>query len=45
MRLTFSRIRKDGGIAEVDKMLPSVKEIIDLQGDAHMRAIEAKYLR
>jgi hypothetical protein len=29
----------------VDANLPSVKTIIGLQGDAHMRQIEARFLR
>ncbi len=45
MRSVFAQIRRDGGIREVDKTLPSVKEIIELQDDAHMRRIEAQFLR
>jgi len=45
MRDTFARIRRDGGIREVDKLLPSVAEVIGLQGDTAMREIEAKFLR
>ncbi len=45
MRSVFAQIRKDGGIREVDRMLPSVQEIIRLQGDAQMRAVESSYLR
>ena len=45
MRDVFARIRREGGIAEVDKRLPSVKDIIALQGDAHMREVEANFLR
>lgn len=45
MRAVFAQIRRDGGIREVDKTLPSVKEIIALQGDAHMRDLEGKFLR
>lgn len=45
MRRVFAQIRKDGGIGAVDKILPSVKEIIDLQGDDHMRSVEARFLR
>ena len=45
MRTVFARIRKDGGIREVDKILPSVNEIIVLQGDEFMRRIEAQFLR
>ena len=45
MQRVFAQIRRDGGIAQVDATLPSVAEIIDLQGDAHMRELESKYLR
>lgn len=45
MQSVFAQIRKDGGIKHVDKMLPSVKEIIGLQGDAHMRTLEERFLR
>ncbi|HWL85376.1 MAG TPA: hypothetical protein VNO21_06220, partial [Polyangiaceae bacterium] len=45
MRSVFAQIRKDGGIRNVDKTLPKVKDIIALQGDGHMRGIEAKFLR
>lgn len=45
MRRVFDQIRKEGGIREVDKTLPSVKDIISLQGDEAMRRIEADYLR
>lgn len=45
MRDVFARIRREGGIAEVDGRLPSVKDIIALQGDAHMREVEANFLR
>lgn len=45
MRTVFARIRAEGGIRSVDLSLPSVKEIIALQGDARMRDLEAKYLR
>ncbi|WP_176090427.1 phosphonopyruvate hydrolase [Achromobacter anxifer] len=45
MRDVFTRIRRDGGIHEVDAGLPTVKEIIALQGDAHMRELERRYLK
>jgi phosphonopyruvate hydrolase len=45
MRAVFARIRTEGGIREVDGMLPTVKEIIELQGDVHMRSIESEFLR
>jgi len=45
MRQVFAEIRRTGGIREVDGTLPSVKEIIELQGDKAMRAIEASFLR
>jgi phosphonopyruvate hydrolase len=45
MQAVFAQIRREGGIANVDKSLPSVNDIIELQGDARMRALESKYLR
>ncbi|KFE50518.1 phosphonopyruvate hydrolase [Pseudomonas syringae] len=45
MRKVFAAIRAEGGIREVDRSLPSVKEIIALQGDIQMRELEAKYLK
>lgn len=45
MRSVFAQIRKDGGIHAVDGYLPTVKDIINLQGDESMRSIEAKFLR
>lgn len=45
MRQVFRQIRTEGGIRNVDALIPSVKEIIDLQGDVHMRTVEASYLR
>jgi phosphonopyruvate hydrolase len=45
MRSVFAQIRKSGGISSVDKVLPTVGEIITLQGDDHMRAIEARFLK
>jgi phosphonopyruvate hydrolase len=45
MRQIFASIRKHGGIEEVDQALPTVNEIIDLQGDRHMRDIESRFLR
>ncbi|WP_199265231.1 phosphonopyruvate hydrolase [Alcaligenes faecalis] len=45
MQAVFTQIRQDGGIQNVDAGLPSVKTIIGLQGDAHMRQIEARFLR
>lgn len=45
MAQVFRQIRSDGGIANVDKALPAVADIIALQGDKHMREIEAKFLR
>lgn len=44
MQAVFAQIRQDGGIQNVDAGLPSVKTIIGLQGDAHMRQIEARFL-
>ncbi|HEY4998688.1 MAG TPA: phosphonopyruvate hydrolase, partial [Usitatibacter sp.] len=45
MKAVFAQIRREGGIANVDATLPTVDEIIELQGDAAMRALESKYLR
>ena len=45
MQAVFAQIRRDGGINNVDAMLPPVGAIIELQGDQHMRKLEAAYLR
>jgi phosphoenolpyruvate phosphomutase len=45
MRSVFAQIRREGGIANVDAQLPSVQEIIALQGDAAMRELERRFLR
>jgi phosphoenolpyruvate phosphomutase len=45
MQKVFAQIRREGGIAGVDATLPTVNDIIELQGDARLRALEAKYLR
>lgn len=45
MREVFARIRSDGGIHGVDASLPSVKDIIALQGDAAVRELERRYLK
>ncbi|CUK18763.1 phosphonopyruvate hydrolase [Achromobacter xylosoxidans] len=45
MREVFARIRNDGGIHGVDAGLPTVRDIIDLQGDAGMRELERRFLR
>ena len=45
MRAVFAQIRRDGGAQNADAGLPTVKDIIALQGDERMRAIEAKFLR
>ncbi|MEA2928549.1 MAG: phosphoenolpyruvate phosphomutase [Hyphomicrobiales bacterium] len=45
MQSTFRRIIADGGIAGVEGDIASVAEVFALQGDAHMREIEKKYLR
>lgn len=45
MRSTFKRILEDGGIAGAEDEIASVKEVFELQGDAHMRELERKYLR
>jgi phosphonopyruvate hydrolase len=45
MQRVFEQIRRDGGIAAVDDTIPTVRSIIELQGDGHMRALESKFLR
>ncbi|MBR8655619.1 phosphonopyruvate hydrolase [Achromobacter sp. Marseille-Q0513] len=45
MRDVFARIRRDGGVHEVNAMLPTVGDIMALQGDAAMRELERKFLR
>lgn len=45
MREVFAHIRNDGGIHGVDAGLPTVRDIIDLQGDADMRELERRFLR
>jgi phosphonopyruvate hydrolase len=45
MQDTFARIRRDGGIQNVSPDLPTVRSVIDLVGDQHMRNIEEKFLR
>lgn len=45
MQSVFAQIRHEGGIANVDATLPSVKAILALQGDEHMRDLETKYLK
>lgn len=45
MRTVFAQIRADGGIQYVNAQLPTVKDILDLQGDAAMRQLEREFLR
>lgn len=45
MLTVFDQIRREGGIAGVDASLPTVNEIIALQGDQYMRGLEANFLR
>ncbi|MEO6984671.1 MAG: phosphonopyruvate hydrolase, partial [Paralcaligenes sp.] len=45
IRKVFAQIRSDGGIQGVENTIPSVKDIIALQGDEHMRGLERKFLR
>ncbi|CUI59094.1 Phosphonopyruvate hydrolase [Achromobacter ruhlandii] len=45
MREVFARIRAEGGIHGVDAGLPTVRDIIDLQGDKGMRELEHRFLR
>jgi phosphonopyruvate hydrolase len=45
MDLIFREIRRDGGIQNIDRRLPSVKDILDLQGENYMHGLEEKFLR
>jgi phosphonopyruvate hydrolase len=45
MRETFAAIKRDRGIHKVDKTIPTVEEIFDLQRVGAMKAMEKKYLR
>ncbi|MEU6608241.1 phosphonopyruvate hydrolase [Streptomyces shenzhenensis] len=45
MRDVFARIRRDGGIHTVTPDLPATQDVIELAGDARMRAVEARFLR
>jgi phosphonopyruvate hydrolase len=45
MRVTFSRILAEGGIAGVEGTIATVGEIFALQGDERMRELEARFLR
>lgn len=45
MEKVFAQIRRDGGIRQVDAELPSVRHIMDLQGDDRMRDVEARFLK
>lgn len=45
MRQAFAQIRHEGGIHNLDATLPTVKAVIELQGDARMRELEQRYLR
>jgi len=45
MRSVFAQIRKEGGIEGVNDSLPSVTDIMTLQGDDHMRFIEREFLK
>lgn len=45
MQKVFAQIRRDGGIRGVDAGLPTVGEIIGLQGDEAMRRIERSFMR
>lgn len=40
-----ARLREDGGIHAVHAGLPTVRDIIGLQGGADMRELERKFLR
>jgi phosphoenolpyruvate phosphomutase len=45
MREVFAAIKRDRGIHKVDKTIPTVEEIFDLQRVGAMKAMEKKYLR
>ena len=45
MQEVFAQIRRDGGLTGVEARLPTVKDIMALQGDAAMRDVEAAFLR
>jgi len=45
MREVFAAIKRDGGIHKVDRKIPAVEEIFDLQRVGAMKAAEKKYLR
>lgn len=45
MRDVFAAIKRDRGIHKVDKTIPTVEEIFDLQRVGAMKAMEKKYLR
>src|SRR5439155_22284778 len=45
MRATFAQILAEGGIAGVEGGIATVADIFALQGDAHMRDLEARFLR
>jgi phosphonopyruvate hydrolase len=45
MRETFAAIKRDRGIHRVDKTIPTVEEIFDLQRVGAMKTMEKKYLR
>ncbi|WP_198372714.1 phosphonopyruvate hydrolase [Roseomonas rosulenta] len=45
MRATFATILAEGGIAGVEDRIASVADIFALQGDSHMREVEARFLR
>lgn len=45
MRDAFAAIKRDRGIHKVDKTIPTVEEIFDLQRVGAMKAMEKKYLR
>ncbi|KAI9743966.1 MAG: hypothetical protein M1818_002700 [Claussenomyces sp. TS43310] len=44
MRRTFGRILEDRGIADVEQQIAPVPDILALQGDASIRALEKAYL-
>ncbi|MGH7094274.1 MAG: isocitrate lyase/phosphoenolpyruvate mutase family protein [Stellaceae bacterium] len=45
MREVFAAIKRDAGIHKIDRQLPAVEEIFDLQRVGEMKTVEKKYLR
>lgn len=45
METVFDKIKKDGGIYDLDELIDSVEHVFDLQGVPHMKESERKFLR